>query len=97
MKFFPTSIWGIVLYLVFFTGCTSKTEEKEPVSQDIPITTSSEEAIGHFVKTNVDGMYPKYLLAMAYEKSGNAAASTELMNEISDYNFNNVGYALVRV
>ena len=53
-------------------------------------------AVEHFEQTNLDGVYNKYMLAMANEKAGNADKAVELLNDIVDNNFNNVGYALIR-
>jgi len=54
------------------------------------------DAIMHFEQANLNAVYTKYILALANEKSGNIDKAMELLNEISDNNFNNVGYALVR-
>ena len=54
------------------------------------------DAIMHFEQANITAVYTKYILAMANEKAGNSDRAMELLNEISDNNFNNVGYALVR-
>lgn len=56
-----------------------------------------EEAIKQFKQSNYkNNMYMKYMLAMAYEKAGNVDMSVVLLHQLADYNFNNVGYALVR-
>ena len=55
-----------------------------------------ENAIAHFEQTDQDNMYNRYMLAMAHEKSGDADGAMKIYQEIADYNFNNVGYALVR-
>ena len=54
------------------------------------------EAISHFEKTQQDNPYNIYWLAMANDAAGNKDKATALMNSITDYNFNNIGYALVR-
>jgi tetratricopeptide (TPR) repeat protein len=53
-------------------------------------------AIDHFEKTNMQDMYNKYWLAKAYEAAGKKDKATALYKEIANYNFNNIGYALVR-
>lgn len=53
-------------------------------------------AIAHFEQTDQDNMYNRYMLAMANEKAGNMDKAMALYEEIANYNFNNVGYALVR-
>ncbi len=54
------------------------------------------EAIDHLKQTNKGDVYMKYLLAKAYEGTGEIDKATEIRNEIADYNFNYVGYALIR-
>ena len=54
------------------------------------------DAVSDLEKSNLNGIYPKFMLAMAHEKSGNAEKADELLKEISNYNFNEIGYALVR-
>lgn len=53
-------------------------------------------ATEHFAKTNLQNMYNKYWLAKAYESAGQKEEATTLYKEIANYNFNNIGYALVR-
>ena len=53
-------------------------------------------ATEHFAKTNLQNMYNKYWLAKAYESAGQKEEATTLYKEIANYNFNNMGYALVR-
>ena len=53
-------------------------------------------AIAHFEQTNQTNMYNKYWLARANEAAGNSDEAIKLYSEIADYNFNNIGYALVR-
>ena len=54
-------------------------------------------AIKHFKQSNYkNNMYMKYMLATANEKAGNTVMSGVLFHELENYNFNNVGYALVR-
>jgi tetratricopeptide (TPR) repeat protein len=54
------------------------------------------EAISHFEKTRQVNIHNKYWLAMAYEAAGKEDKALSLFNEISVYNFNELGYALVR-
>ena len=54
------------------------------------------EAVSEFEKSNLNGVYPKFMLAMANKKAGNSAKAEEIFKEISNYNFNEIGYALVR-
>jgi len=53
-------------------------------------------AINHFEKTRLSDIYNKYWLALAYEAAGNNDKANALFMEISDYNFNDPCYALVR-
>jgi len=55
------------------------------------------EAIGHFEKSNpANSVYNKYWLAMANEAAGNKDKANALYKEVADYNFNEIGYALIR-
>ena len=55
------------------------------------------DAISHFEKTNPSlSVYNKYWLAVANEAAGNKVKANSLYKEIADYNFNEVGYALIR-
>lgn len=54
------------------------------------------DAVSHFGKSDLDDMYSKYKFAMANKKAGNYEKASQLFNEISIYNFNDVGYALIR-
>ena len=55
------------------------------------------EAISHFEKSNPSGsVYNKYWLAMANEAAGNKDKASALYKEIAVYNFNEIGYALIR-
>ena len=53
-------------------------------------------AIDHFEKTNMQNVYDKYWLAKAYEAAGKEEKAAAIYKELANYNFNNVGYALVR-
>ena len=59
-------------------------------------TEDYDNAIAHFEQTNPVNIYNKYMLALAHEKAGHGDEAMALYKEISDYNFNDVGYALVR-
>lgn len=54
------------------------------------------DAIGHFEKGDPNDFYVKYWLAMANESAGNTEKAKSLYKEISEYNFNDVGNALIR-
>lgn len=54
------------------------------------------EAVNHFGKTLQVNVYNKYWLALANEAAGNKDKATALLNDISNYNFNEIGYALIR-
>ena len=54
------------------------------------------EAIKHFEAGDTDWIYNKYWLATALEKNGDTDKAMEIFNEIADWNFNNIGYALIR-
>jgi tetratricopeptide (TPR) repeat protein len=54
------------------------------------------EAVSHFEQADLDNIYPKYKLAIANKNAGNDDKANQLLKEISTYNFNEVGYALVR-
>jgi Flp pilus assembly protein TadD len=54
------------------------------------------EAVGHLQQGNPFDPYIKYQLAVAAEGAGDAARAKKLFREVADYNFNAVGFALVR-
>ena len=54
------------------------------------------EAIDHLNQANMQSIYTKYLLAKAYDGSGDKKKSQEYYNEVANYNFNNVDNAIVR-
>lgn len=54
------------------------------------------DAISNFELSGTDDMYSRYKLAMANKMAGNEEVANQLMQEVSSYNFNNIGYALVR-
>jgi tetratricopeptide (TPR) repeat protein len=53
-------------------------------------------AVGHLQQGNPFDPYIKYQLAVAAEGAGDAARAKKLFREVADYNFNAVGFALVR-
>jgi tetratricopeptide (TPR) repeat protein len=54
------------------------------------------DAISHFEKGDPFSVYTKYWQAMANEAAGNADKATELLKQVSVYNFNGVDYAVIR-
>ena len=54
------------------------------------------EAVTHFEKADPNNIYHRYWLAKANEAAGNKERATSLYKEVSAYNFNDVGNALVR-
>jgi len=54
------------------------------------------EAAGHFRQGNPFDPYIKYQLALAEAGAGNAVQAKKLFREVATYNFNDVGFALVR-
>jgi Flp pilus assembly protein TadD len=54
------------------------------------------EAAGHFALGNLDDPYTKYQYAVALEGAGENAKAKQLFRELAVYNFNSVGYALIR-
>lgn len=55
-----------------------------------------EKALEHMTHLDVDNVYDKYWMAKANMKAGNKEKAREMFKEISTYNFNGVGYALIR-
>ena len=55
-----------------------------------------QEAAGHFRLGSPFDPYIKYQLALATEGAGDAAQARRLFREVADYNFNTLGFALVR-
>jgi len=53
-------------------------------------------AVKYLEKVGSGEIYPKYLLASACEKAGKPERAQRLMEEIYAFNFNTLGYALVR-
>ena len=54
------------------------------------------DAAAHFRQGNPFDPYIKYQLAVATEGAGDAAQAKKLFREIADYNFNALGFALIR-
>ncbi|MDP4281709.1 MAG: tetratricopeptide repeat protein [Bacteroidota bacterium] len=55
-----------------------------------------DDAVAHFEKAQQTQIYNKYWLAMAYEKAKKEDQAIGLFKEISMYNFNDPGYALIK-
>src|SRR5438093_1483063 len=55
-----------------------------------------QEAAGHLRQGNPFDPYVKYQLSVATEGAGDAAQAKKLFQEVADYNFNAIGFALVR-
>ena len=55
-----------------------------------------QEAAGHLRQGNPFDPYVKYQLAVATEGAGDATQAKKLFQEVADYNFNAIGFALVR-
>jgi tetratricopeptide (TPR) repeat protein len=55
-----------------------------------------ESAIQHFEKADWGNPYIKYHLGLAYEGAGDAPRANEIFSDLAAYNFNDVGYALIR-
>lgn len=53
-------------------------------------------AVNHFEKTNKLDVFEQYCLAKAYDANGQKDKANVIYKYLSNYNFNNVGYALVR-
>ena len=54
------------------------------------------DAVAHFGKGNLLDPYIKYQLAVATEGAGAAAQAKQMFRELADYNFNVLGFALIR-
>lgn len=54
------------------------------------------DAVAYFEKADLDDIFAKYKLAMANKKAGNEEKAMQILKEISEYNFNDIGNALVR-
>ena len=55
-----------------------------------------DEAVTQLEQANPASIYVKYLLASAQEGAGNAEEAKRLFTEVANFNFNSVGFALVR-
>lgn len=53
-------------------------------------------AAEHFESADPGNIYPKYYRALALEKSGSQDSADSLLAEIARWNFNDVGFAMVR-
>ncbi len=54
------------------------------------------EAIDHIQQGDPGNIYMTYHLALAHEAAGNTEKARELYQKVASYNFNDVGFALVR-
>jgi tetratricopeptide (TPR) repeat protein len=54
------------------------------------------QAVEHYRQANLNSMYVNYHLALAEEGAGNSEVAGALFKEVAEWNFNSVGYALVR-
>ena len=57
---------------------------------------NSQEAAAHFAQGNLQDPYIKYHYAMALEGSGQSEKAKPMFRELAVYNFNTLGYALIR-
>jgi len=55
-----------------------------------------EKALEHMAELDVDNVYDKYWMAKGQKMAGNEEKAMEMFKEISTYNFNSVGFALIR-
>ena len=53
-------------------------------------------AVEHYKKSDLTNIYNKYQYALALEGAGNRAEAQKLYREVGTWNFNTVGFALVR-
>jgi tetratricopeptide (TPR) repeat protein len=53
-------------------------------------------AIKDFQEGDKNDVYTKYWLARSYEAAGNKDEANKIYKDIADYNFNGIGYALIR-
>ena len=53
-------------------------------------------AVDHYQQANVNGVQVKHELAQAHEGTGNNEDAQKLFKEVAEWNFNGVGYALIR-
>ncbi len=53
-------------------------------------------AVDHYRQANLNSIYVKYHLALALEGAGETDEAKKMFREVADWNFNSVGYALVR-
>ena len=54
------------------------------------------EAASHFAQGNLQDPFIKYNYAVALEGSGHADKAKTMFKELAVYNFNSLGYALIR-
>lgn len=56
----------------------------------------NEQAIAHYEQANPGNMYSRYHLGLAHEAAGHAQEARDIFKQVGEWNFNSVGYALVR-
>jgi tetratricopeptide (TPR) repeat protein len=54
------------------------------------------QAIPHYRQANLTDVYQKYHLALALEGAGESAEARKLFQDVASWNFNSVGFALIR-
>lgn len=55
-----------------------------------------EKALEHMAELDETNVYDKFWMAKAHMNAGNSEKAMEMFTELSTYNFNSVGYALIR-
>ncbi len=53
-------------------------------------------AVKHYRQANLNNIYTKYHLGLALEGAGETDEAREVFQDVADWNFNSVGYALIR-
>ena len=53
-------------------------------------------AVDHYRQANLNNIYTKYHLGLALEGAGKKAEANEIFKDVANWNFNSVGYALIR-
>ena len=54
------------------------------------------QAISHYRQADLTDVYQKYHLALALEGAGQSAEARKLFQDVASWNFNSVGFALIR-
>ena len=55
-----------------------------------------EAAVGHYEQTDPANIYARYHFGLALEGAGEAEAAQAIFDDVAKYNFNFVGYAVIR-